>query len=78
MVLFALPAIFLFREKPEFPPSHIKIVPTDHSPWQEFKELIKIKNFNLLAINFAFMTTIYDLIALLVSPLTAQEGYGNA
>jgi len=32
----------------------------------------------LLAINFAFMTTIYDLIALLIDPLTRDVGYSGA
>lgn len=75
ILAFGLPAIFLFREKPEFPPSLLKIEKMEHSPWQEFKKLVKIKNFVLLSINFAFMTTVYDLIALLIDPLTTGVGY---
>lgn len=75
MVLFAFPTLPFFREKPKFPPSTLKITVTEHSVWQEFKELIKIKNFVLLTITFGFMTCIYDLIALLIDPLTANVDY---
>jgi hypothetical protein len=38
MLIFALPTIFFFREKPKFPASTLKIEQNDdHSVWQEFK-----------------------------------------
>jgi len=39
---------------------------------------MKMKNFVLLAFNFAWMTTVYDLIALLVGLLVANVGYSSA
>ena len=75
MILFALPTILFFREKPKYPASMLKITQAEHSPWEEFKKLIKIRNFNLLAINFAFMLTVLDLIALLIDPITEVVGY---
>jgi hypothetical protein len=75
MITFALPAIIFFREKPKFPASALKLEKSEHSIWTEFLKLIKIKNFCLLSINFMFMTTIYDLIALLIDPLTKDLDY---
>jgi hypothetical protein len=37
MIIFAAPLIFLFREKPKFPASTLKLVKSEHSVWTEFK-----------------------------------------
>lgn len=72
VTIFSLPAIFFFTEKPKVPTSLAQDNQKKISSKEDFILLCKNKNFHLLLWNFTMSTVIYDLIALLVDPLTSD------
>lgn len=73
VTIFALPTLIFFTERPRIPASIASVTVSTKSTWEELKVLMGNLNFHLLLWNFTFSIIIYDLIALLVDPLT--EGY---
>mmetsp|Transcript_39360 Transcript_39360/g.28475 ORF Transcript_39360/g.28475 Transcript_39360/m.28475 type:complete len:164 (-) Transcript_39360:541-1032(-) len=73
VTIFALPTLIFFNERPRIPASIASVTVSTKSTWEEFKVLMGNLNFHLLLWNFTCSIIIYDLIALLVDPLT--EGY---